>query len=169
MVTYTSIEKTLNYSLIDAVLFKHNVQPGGVIPVLQEIQSEYGYIPSDAIYYIAQRMNSTVSDIYSIATFYSQFRLKPIGKNIIKVCHGTACHLNGAERVASALAQATGAKEGKTSSDGVFTVEPVACLGCCSMAPCVSINSEVYGNLSSEDINKVVSQYKRSENIVHVD
>jgi NADH-quinone oxidoreductase subunit E len=145
------------------------VQLGGIIPVLQEVQDEYGYVPPEAIHHIAQSMNIAASEIYGIVTFYSQFRLKPIGKNLVKVCHGTACHLNGAEKVASALAQITGAKEGETSPDGMFTVERVACLGCCSLAPCISINSEVHGELSSGGVSNVVSQYNESEKAAPVD
>ena len=163
MVTETMTGKKPSYTVIDAIIYKHNVQLGGLIPVLQEVQDEYGYLSHEAIYRIAQSMNIAASEIYGIVTFYSQFRLKPIGKNLVKVCHGTACHLNGAERVASALAQATGAREGETSPDGMFTVERVACLGCCSLAPCISVNDEVYGRLSSDDISKVASQHQGSE------
>jgi len=169
MVTETSVGKIPNYTVIDAIIYKHNVQLGGIIPVLQEIQDEYGYVPPEAIYHIAQSMNIAASEIYGIVTFYSQFRLKPVGKNMVKVCHGTACHLNGAERVARALAQAISAEEGETSPDGMFTVERVACLGCCSLAPCVSINDEVHGNLTPDDISKMVDQYKKSENATAVD
>jgi NADH-quinone oxidoreductase subunit E len=163
MVTETRTGKVPCYTVIDAIIFKHNVQLGGIIPVLQEIQDEYGYVPPEAIPRIAQSMNITAAEIYGIVTFYSQFRLKPVGKNMIKVCHGTACHLNGAEQVASALVQVTGAREGETSADGMFTLERVACLGCCSLAPCVSVNNEVHGKLSSDGINKIMCQCHESE------
>jgi NADH-quinone oxidoreductase subunit E len=163
MVTETNLKKTPGYAVVDAIIYKHNVQLGGIIPVLQEIQDEFGYVPPEAIQRIAQSMNIPEAEIYGIVTFYSQFRLKPIGKNLIKVCHGTACHLNGAEKVASALMQMTGAREGETSSDGVFTVERVACLGCCSLAPCVSVNNEVHGGLSSDGLNAVICHCRESE------
>jgi NADH-quinone oxidoreductase subunit E len=169
MVTETRTGNKPGYAVIDAIIYKHNVQPGGIMPVLQEIQDEYGYVPPGAIYHIAQSMNINASEIYGILTFYSQFRLKPIGKNLVKVCHGTACHLNGAEKVASALAQKTGANEGETSPDGMFTVERVACLGCCSLAPCISINNEVHGKLSADGISNVVSQYNESAKVAPVD
>jgi len=162
MVIETKQEKIPSYSVIDAIIYKHNIQPGAVIPILQEIQEEYGYVPGAALVRIASSLNIAVSEIYGIVTFYSQFRLQPAGKFLIKVCHGTACHLNGAERVASVLAQVTGAKEGETSSDNIFTVERVACLGCCSLAPCLSVNDEVHGRLSSEDVGKVLDQYQES-------
>ena len=148
----------LSFAVIDAIAHKHNVQPGAVIPALQEIQDAYGYIPPAAIERIAENIGVPSSEIYGIVTFYSQFRLEPVGENLIKVCHGTACHLSGAERIAQAIAQATGAEEGETSRDGKFTVERVACLGCCSLAPCTMINNEVHGRLTPESISKIVGQ-----------
>jgi len=140
-----------------------------VIPVLQEIQDAYGYVPPVAIQRIAENMGIPASEIFGIVTFYSQFRLQPIGKNLIKVCHGTACHLSGAERIAQALAQVVGAKEGETSQDSMFTVERVACLGCCSLAPCVMLNGEVHGRLTPEAISRLVSQVQETETLIPVE
>ena len=153
----------LSFTVIDAIAHKHNVQPGAVIPALQEIQDAYGYIPPVAIERIAENIGVPASEIYGIVTFYSQFRLEPVGENLIKVCHGTACHLNGAERIAHTLAQATGAQEGETSQDGMFTVEQVACLGCCSLAPCIMVNNEVHGRLTTEAIDKIVRQTREAK------
>ena len=158
MATKAKEREELSFAVIDAIAHKHNVQPGAVIPALQEIQDAYGYIPPAAIERIAENIGVPSSEIYGIVTFYSQFRLEPVGENVIKVCHGTACHLNGAERIAQAIAQATGAEEGETSRDGKFTVERVACLGCCSLAPCTMINNEVHGRLTPESISKIVGQ-----------
>ncbi len=154
--------------LIDAIVHKHNVEPGAVIPVLQEIQDVLGYVPPAAIERIGDIMDIPASDIYGIVTFYAQFRLKPQGKNIIRVCHGTACHLNGAERIGDVLAQVTGAKEGETSPDGEFTVERVACLGCCSLNPCVTINGEIHGRHTPEEIGKLVSGLKDTNKLAQV-
>ena len=156
MATKAKEREELSFAVIDAIAHKHNVQPGAVIPALQEIQDAYGYIPPAAIERIAENIGVPSSEIYGIVTFYSQFRLEPVGENLIKVCHGTACHLSGAERIAQAIAQATGAEEGETSRDGKFTVERVACLGCCSLAPCTMINNEVHGRLTPESIGKIV-------------
>jgi NADH-quinone oxidoreductase subunit E len=155
----------LSFAVIDAMAHKHNVQPGAVIPALQEIQDAYGYIPPVAIERIAENIGVPASEIYGIVTFYSQFRLEPVGENLIKVCHGTACHLSGAERIAQAIAQATGAAEGETSNDGKFTVERVACLGCCSLAPCIMVNSEVHGRLTPEVVKKTVNQAHEIEKL----
>jgi len=163
MVVETRARETLSLAVIDAITHKHNVQPGAVIPVLQEVQETYGYVPPVAIERIAKNMGIPASEIYGIVTFYSQFRLQPGGKNLIKVCHGTACHLGGAEMIAQALAQVVGASEGETSQDNRFTVERVACLGCCSLAPCIMLNSEVHGRLNPEAITKVVRQLSETE------
>ena len=169
MVTETRAREKPSFAVIDAIVHKHNVQLGAVIPVLQEIQDAYGYIPPVAIECIAENMGIPASEIYGIVTFYGQFRLQPIGKNLIKVCHGTACHLSGTERIAQALAQVVGANEGETSQDGVFTVERVACLGCCSLAPCLMLNGEVHGRLTPEAINKIMSQVQEAETLTPVE
>ncbi|MCX6005080.1 MAG: NADH-quinone oxidoreductase subunit NuoE [Chloroflexi bacterium] len=163
MLTESMNDKKISLTLIDAIVFKHNVQPGAVIPVLQEIQEEYGYIPPVTIQRIAHHLGIFASDIYGIVTFYSQFRLQPPGKNLIKVCHGTACHLGGAERLTEAISQHIGTTEGKTSKDGQFTLGRVACLGCCSLAPCVTVNGEIHGRLNPESIGKVVNKLKEEK------
>jgi NADH-quinone oxidoreductase subunit E len=152
-------EKT-SLALIDAIVLKHNLQPGAVIPVLQEIQDEYGYIPPAIIQRLADQLGVFTSDIYGIVTFYAQFRLQRPGKNVIKVCHGTACHLGGSERLAESISQHTGTTEGKTSPDGRFTLERVACLGCCSLSPCITVNGEIHGRLTPESAGKIVNRLK---------
>jgi len=163
MVTEARAREKLSLTVIDAIVHKHNVQPGSVIPILQEIQDAYGYTPPVAIQRIAENIGVPASEIYAIVTFYAQFRLEPIGENLIKVCHGTACHLSGAERIAQAIAQVIDTEEGETSQDGKFTVERVACLGCCSLAPCIMVNNEVHGRLTLEAVNKIVGQVQEEE------
>jgi len=153
-------------AVIDAIAHKHNVEPGAVIPVLQEIQDAYGYVPPVAIQRIAENMCLPASELFGIVTFYDQFRLQPLGKNLIKICHGTACHLSGAEMISQVIEQVVGAKEGETSEDGLFTVERVACLGCCSLAPCIMVNEKVHGRLTAEAIRKLLSQIKETEVLV---
>jgi NADH-quinone oxidoreductase subunit E len=163
MVIESKVGEKPGFALIDAIVHKHNIQPGAVIPILQEIQDAYGYVPPVAITRISENIGVSASDIYGIVTFYSQFRLQPVGKHIIKVCHGTACHLNGAERIAHALAHAAGAEEGETSPDDMITVERVACIGCCSRAPCVMVDGEVHGRLSSKEVDGIVTMLKKAE------
>jgi NADH-quinone oxidoreductase subunit E len=163
MVVETLAKTEFDISVIDTIVHRHNVEPGAVIPILQDIQETCGYVPPVAIQRVAEHMNIPASEIYGIVTFYAQFRLQPLGKNLIRVCHGTACHLGGAEMVAEALSQVTKAQEGETSPDGLFTVERVACLGCCSLAPCIMINKDTYGRLTPEAINKIVTEVKTEE------
>ena len=163
MVVKSKVGEQPGFTLIDAIVHKHNVQPGAVIPILQEIQDAYGYIPPVAITRISENMSVSAGEIYGIVTFYSQFRLQPVGKHVIKVCHGTACHLNGAERIAHALARTTGAEEGETSPDGMITVERVACIGCCSLAPCVMVDDEVHGRLTLGEVDDIVKKIKDAE------
>jgi NADH-quinone oxidoreductase subunit E len=165
MITEARVKPEPNFALIDAITHKHNVQPGAVIPVLQEVQEVFGYVPPAAIQRISENMGVAASEISGIVTFYAQFRLRPLGKNVVKVCHGTACHLGGAEQVSDSLCQCVGAKEGETSPDGQFTVERVACLGCCSLAPCVMLNGEVHGRLTPDTVAKVVREVQESEKV----
>ncbi|MCD6452749.1 MAG: NADH-quinone oxidoreductase subunit NuoE [Dehalococcoidales bacterium] len=148
---------------IDAIIHRHNLERGAVIPILQEIQQTYGYVSKAAIQRIAENINVSASEIFGIVTFYAQFRLEPLGKNLIKVCHGTACHLSGADMVTDTLAQVTGAKEGETSQDGLFTIERVACLGCCSLAPVMMVNGEVHGRLTPERVSKIIKNIRKNE------
>jgi NADH-quinone oxidoreductase subunit E len=157
------IREKPNMTVIDAMVAKHNVNPGAMIAILQEVQETYGYIPKEAIRRISSDTGVPAADIFGIVTFYAQFRLEPLGEHVIKVCHGTACHLNGAERVAESLCQCVGAKEGENSPDGKFTVEKVACLGCCSLSPTIMIDNEVYGRLTPESVQKVVKDFKETE------
>jgi len=166
MVIEARAREKLSFAVIDAIAHKHNVEPGAIIPVLQEIQDTYGYVPPVAIQRIAENTDVPASELFGIVTFYAQFRLQPLGKNLIKVCHGTACHLSGAEMISQALEQVAGAKEGETSQDGLFTVERVACLGCCSLAPCIMVNEKVHGRLTPEVVGKLVSQIKETEKVV---
>lgn len=165
MVTETRVREEPSLAVIDDIVHKHNVQRGAVVPILHEIQETFGYIPPVAIQRIAEHLAIPASEIYGVATFYALFRLQPLGKNLIKVCHGTACHLAGAERISQSLAITTGASEGETSQDGKFTVERVACFGCCSMAPCIMVNGEIHGRLTPQSVQKVVRQVQETETL----
>ncbi len=117
--------------------------PDMAIPLLQAVQNEFRYIPVEAIEHIASKTAMTETRLYGVATFYSQFRLEPVGEKIIKVCHGTACHVAGAEGVTETLEKRLQIKDGETTADGKYTLESVACLGCCSLAPVVAVNDEI--------------------------
>jgi NADH-quinone oxidoreductase subunit E len=150
------VKEEFSLTVIDAITYKHNARNGAVISILQEVQDTYGCVSKAAIQRIAENTGVPASEIFGIVTFYAQFRLEHIGENVIKICHGTACHLNGAERVSDSICKCTGTKEGETSHDGKFTVESVACLGCCSLAPAIMVNGEVHARLTAEKINNLV-------------
>jgi NADH-quinone oxidoreductase subunit E len=130
--------------------------PGSLIPVLQRSQEAFGYLSSETLKGISKEINISLSDIYGVVTFYSQFRLKPSGKHIIKVCHGTACHVGESEGISEALEDELKITHGETTPEGKFTLERVACLGCCSLAPCIMINNETYGRLTPDKARQIV-------------
>jgi len=144
------------------LLEKHESEPGALIPILQEIQESFGYLPEEALVFVSEEVGIPLGKIYGVVTFYSQFYLSPRGKNIIRVCHGTACHIGGAERISEAVSEELGVGEGATTEDGEFTVERVACLGCCSLAPCVMVNDETHARLNPRKIKRIVKKYRKT-------
>ena len=130
---------------------------GNVIPLLQKTQDIYGFLPEEAMREIAHVTGMAAAEIYGVATFYAQFRFTPMGKHVMKVCHGTACHVQGADSLDTVVEQKLGVAPGNTTKDGEFTVEKVACLGCCSLAPVVMIDGEVYGRLTGDKLGKIVA------------
>ena len=138
-------------------------QEGALIPLLQSAQDSYGYIPEKAIHYISEIVNIPAADIYGVITFYSQFRLKPLGKNVIRICEGTACHVNSAKTILKALQDELGIGVGETTEDGLFTLQSVACLGCCSLSPVIMVNEDTHGNLTTDKTKKVIKKYRNTE------
>jgi len=145
-----------NYTTGEPAKFEESM----LIPVLQKLQEAYGYLPQDVIQRLSEKTGIFVSQIMGVVTFYSQFRLKPVGKNIVRVCFGTACHVNGAENIADAICRELNIELGGTTEDKMFTVESVACLGCCSLAPVIMINDETHGRLSPDTARSVIRQAK---------
>ncbi|MGN0712111.1 MAG: NADH-quinone oxidoreductase subunit NuoE [Anaerovoracaceae bacterium] len=144
------------------VLEKYAKVPGSLITILQKAQEIYGYLSMDAINYISEATGIKPAKIYGVATFYAQFRLKPVGKYLIMLCKGTACHVNGADIVEEAICEYLDIKDGETTEDGLFTLNNVACLGCCSLAPVMMIKSadgdETYGNLTKDRVKEVLAE-----------
>jgi len=134
---------------------------GLTIPVLQSIQSALGYLPMEAFAIIEERIGIPASKAYGVATFYSQFRLSPIGKHLIKACDGTACHVKGSQTLLTALKDHLELIETNTSKDNFFTLEEVACLGCCSLAPVMMIDETTYGNLTIEKMKQILSDCRK--------
>ena len=133
------------------------------IPILQEIQKKKGYIPEDLLNKVAEITGIPESQFYGVATFYSQFRFTPLGKYLIKVCNGTACFVSGADIIYDTLSELLNVSSGETTEDGLFTLETVACLGCCSLAPVVMINDRVYGKQSVDSIRKLIAKIREDE------
>lgn len=136
------------------------VSEGAIIPLLQRIQEAYGYLPKDVIRETAARTGLPLSRIYGVATFYSQFRLAPAGRHTIRCCRGTACHVRGSKEVAEALERELGVSDGGTTEDMRFTLETVACLGTCFLAPVIMVDNDYYGSLAPDMIGKVLDNYK---------
>lgn len=153
----------VDLSLLDDLIQKYKGRKGNVIPLLQGAQACFGYLPGAAFEKLSSETGIPLSELYGVATFYAQFRLAPVGKHIIKVCHGTACHVQAAPKVTEALMEALGVPDGGTTDDGLFTLESVACLGCCSLAPVMMIGEETYGNLSGKDAVRVVKEIRLAE------
>jgi NADH-quinone oxidoreductase E subunit len=135
-------------------------QEGRLIPALQKAQEEDGYISRERLAAISRETGVPLSQVYGVATFYSQFRLHPVGRHIVRVCHGTACHVQGAKGISGALEDQLGVHTGETTPDREFTLEMVSCLGCCSLAPVIMIGNDTYGNLKPADVKKVIKRYK---------
>ncbi len=141
-------------------LWNYEGEKGALIPLLQAAQDSYGYIPASAIDQISEIVGIPAAEIYGVITFYSQFRLKPLGKYLIKVCDGTACHVNGSERIAGIIEDELQLGGNDTTEDGLFTVQKVACLGCCSLSPVIMINEETYGRLTAKKVQQLLKEYK---------
>jgi NADH-quinone oxidoreductase subunit E len=154
----------VDLSLIDSYIKKYRNKKGNMIPLLQAAQHLYGYIPKSVFIKISEDTGLKLSDMYGVATFYAQFRLKPVGKHIIKVCHGTACHVQNANAITDSLVESLDVKDGETTEDRLFTLESVACLGCCSLAPVMMIGEDTFGKLTGSEAVKIVKNIKIREN-----
>ena len=143
-------------SLIEPTLKTYADTPGSLIAILQATQEAYGYLPMDVMEHIAQKTNTPIATIMGVATFYAQFRLEPVGKNLIMLCQGTACHVNSSELISKAITDELGIEDGQTTEDGLFSLEHVACLGCCSLSPVMMINGQTYGRLTPDKARKVI-------------
>ncbi|MBP6492377.1 MAG: NADH-quinone oxidoreductase subunit NuoE [Clostridia bacterium] len=158
---------TPDFTEMAPVMEKYAKTPGSLITILQKAQDIYGYLSMDAINYISEQTGIKPAKIYGVATFYSQFRLKPIGKYLIMLCKGTACHVNGADMIEEAICEELNIADGETTEDGIFTLNNVACLGCCSLAPVMMIKTvdgdETFGYLTKDSVKKALNEIKQRE------
>ena len=153
----------VDLSLLKDVLDNYADVKGSLITILQKTQEIYGYIPTDAVYHIAERTGLTPAKIMGVATFYSQFRFQAVGKYLIMICKGTACYVNGANAVADAVMEELGIGDNETTAVGLFSLSLVSCLGCCSLAPVMMINEDTYGSLTPDKVVKILRDIKAKE------
>jgi NADH-quinone oxidoreductase subunit E len=132
-----------------------------LIPILQEVQESMGYLSKDAIMRIGEFLNLPSSKIYGVATFYNQFRFQPLGRFHVQVCRGTACHVKGSAKVLDAMVRELKINPGQTTRDGLFSLEVVACIGACGLAPVISVNGEFFAGVTPEKIKKILNSFRR--------
>lgn len=145
---------------LDQALVKYKGDKGSLIPALQEAQNIYGYLSKEVLERIACTLDIPISQIYGVVTFYSQFHLNPRGRNIIRVCAGTACHVRGGKAILKAIEDKLGVPAGETTADLRFTIETVACIGACGLAPVMMINDDTHGRLTPEHVVEILDRYK---------
>ncbi|PIE91329.1 MAG: NADH-quinone oxidoreductase subunit NuoE [Acidobacteria bacterium] len=147
-------------ALVDILEHYPRGERDGLIPLLQEVQQREGYVSKNSVVRIGQYLNLPSSKIYGVATFYNQFRFAPLGKYHISVCRGTACHVKGSKNILDILEKSLEMKAGQTSRDGLFSLEVVACIGACGLAPVISVNGEFYANMDEEKIENLLAELK---------
>ena len=161
--TWTFNDPAIDAAKLDPIFEKYADTQGSLIPILQGAQDLYGYLPVDLLAYIAYRTKIKPAKVLGVASFYTQFRMNPVGKNLILLCQGTACHVNGSAAIETAIREELSIDEGETTPDGLFTYNNVACLGCCSLAPVIMVGGEFYGNLTPEKTKEVLRGIREKE------
>lgn len=148
----------------DSILSEHNgAGKDHLIPILQEIQEADGFLSVESVTKVGRHLNLPASKIFGVATFYNQFRFEPLGRYHIQVCRGTACHVLGSSSVLEELQKNLQVKAGQTSRDGMFSIEVVACIGACGLAPVISVNGEFFASVDAEKIRQIIEEYRNKE------
>ena len=148
------------YDKVDLIIEEYGAKPSSLIPIIQDIQAEYRYLPAELLSYVAGKIGITEAKAYSVATFYENFSFDQKGKYVIKVCDGTACHVRKSLTILERLYKDLGlSKDKHTTDDMLFTVETVSCLGACGLAPVMQINDQTYGNITPEDVETILAKY----------
>ena len=153
----------VNAAKIAPILEKYQGKEGSLISILQEVQEIFSYLPMEVLDYISGEIGVKPAKVYGVATFYTQFRLESVGKYVIMLCQGTACHVNGSKSIRDALCDELDIEEGETTEDNLFTLNDVACLGCCSLSPVMMINGETYGKLTPDSARKIIRDIAKKE------
>ncbi|MBC8246000.1 MAG: NADH-quinone oxidoreductase subunit NuoE [Deltaproteobacteria bacterium] len=151
----------IDWDKLNTIINEHKGEKWGLIPLLQEIQENFGYIPPESIEPVAKALNLFPSQVQGVITFYSGFALKPKGKYVLKLCRGTACHVKGSRSILRTMQKELGLNEGETSPDYQFSLETVACLGACFLAPTMMVNLNYFGKLAPSRITSILDQYKK--------
>lgn len=141
------------------VIAKHHDQPGGLMPILQEAQGIYGYLPIEVQTMIADGLGISLSEVYGVATFYSQFSLTPKGEHRISVCLGTACYVKGSDKILEAVEKHLGIKSGECTPDGMFSIDSCRCVGACGLAPVMMVDEDVYGKVTPDQVGGILDSY----------
>ena len=155
--------KKSKYELLEPELIKYRNIDGSLIAVLQKAQEIYGCLPAELLLHISSRLNIKPAKVMGVVTFYTQFRTKPVGKHLILLCQGTACHVNGSADIEEAVKDYLKVDEGEISENGLFTYNNVACLGCCSLSPVMMIGDKTHGNLTKDKAVKILKEITESE------
>lgn len=151
------------YQQLDEIISKYKEQAGSLIPVLHKAQGIFGYLPEEVQTYIAEGLNIPLSEVYGVVSFYSLFTTSPRGKYVINVCLGTACYVKGSGRIMDNLKKELDIEIGETTSDGLFTLEGCRCIGACGLAPVLTVNDQVHGRLTEDDVPRLLRLYKLKE------
>lgn len=146
---------------LDPIVEKYRGKQGAAIPLLADVQKEVGYVAQEAVVYVGEKLSIPAAELFGVATFYAMFRFQPQGKYVVRLCRGTACHVQGSGRVLEQLERALEIRDGETTKDLMFTLQCVACLGCCSLAPVMMVNDEVYGRLTPEKAVQVLEEFRK--------
>ncbi|MCL2082443.1 MAG: NAD(P)H-dependent oxidoreductase subunit E [Oscillospiraceae bacterium] len=144
---------------LDALIEHHKAQPGAAMPVLQGAQEIFGYLPEEVQIKIAEGLGLSLSEVYGVVSFYTQFSLNPKGKIQISVCMGTACYVKGAGEILEKVEKKIGCKAGEVTPDGKFSVDGTRCIGACGLAPVIIVGGDVYGNLAAEEVDGILDKY----------
>ncbi len=152
----------IDLSLLSSVLDEYAAVKGSLITILQHTQDIYGYLPKEAIELISEKTGIATSEIMGVGTFYTQFRFEPVGKYLIMLCQGTACHVNGSELILQTIKDELGIDDGQTTEDGLFSLKCVACLGCCSLSPVMMVNEDTYGSLTPDKTKKILKELREA-------
>ena len=155
-------KNTIDLKLLGGVLDEYAAVKGSLITILQHTQDIYGYLPKEAIRLISERTGIATSEIMGVGTFYTQFRFEPVGKYLIMLCQGTACHVNGSELILQTIKDELGIDDGQTTEDGLFSLKCVACLGCCSLSPVMMVNEDTYGSLTPDKTKKILKELREA-------